>query len=98
MLWYLTRRAVGTVALLVVVVVVTFTLIHLVPGDTAQALAGQGAGDPHALWLVRHQLGLDRPLIEQIGIYLSSVFRGNLGFSLIQGRPVLDVILQRLRS
>lgn len=96
MLWYLTRRAVGTVVLLVVVVVVTFTLIHLVPGDTAQALAGQGGGDPHALQLIRHQLGLDRPLIEQIGIYLSSVFRGNLGFSVIQGRPVLDVILQRL--
>lgn len=96
MVWYLARRLVGTVALLVVVVVVTFGLIHLAPGDAAQTLAGQGGGDPQYLATVRRSLGLDRPLLEQIGVYLASVFRGDLGFSVLQGKPVLDVIVQRL--
>lgn len=96
MLRYLARRAAGTLVLLVLVVSVTFALIHLAPGDTAQTLAGQGGGDAQYVAALRHSLGLDRPLIEQIGIYLGAVFRGDLGFSAIQGRPVLDVILQRL--
>lgn len=96
MLRYLGRRAAGTVVLLVLVVIVTFTLIHLAPGDTAQALAGQGGGDTQYVAKLRHGLGLDKPLVGQIGVYLDMVFRGDLGFSAIQGQPVLDVILQRL--
>ncbi len=96
MLRYLARRIAGTLVLLVLVVIVTFGLIHLAPGDTAQALAGQGGADARYVADLRHELGLDKPLVEQIGVYLGSVFRGDLGFSAVQGRPVLDVILQRL--
>ncbi len=96
MLRHLARRVAGTVVLLVLVVIVTFTLVHLAPGDTAQALAGQGGGDPQHLATLRHGLGLDKPLVEQIGVYLGAVLQGNLGFSVIQAQPVLHVILQRL--
>lgn len=96
MLRYLARRIAGTLVLLVLVVIVTFGLIHLAPGDTAQALAGQGGADARYVADLRHELGLDKPLVEQIGVYLGAVFRGDLGFSAVQGRPVLDVILQRL--
>lgn len=98
MLWYLLRRLVGTLILAVVVAVVTFALISLAPGDTALTLAGSAGGDPEYLALLRQHLGLDRPLPYQVGAYLGGVLQGDLGFSAVQGRPVLDVILGRVPS
>jgi len=74
----------------------TFILISLAPGDTAQVLAGQAGADPEYLALIRERLQLDRPLPYQIGSYLDAAARGDLGFSVIQGRPVRDAILARL--
>ncbi len=59
-------------------------------------LAGQAGTDPGYLALLRERLELDRPLPYQIGSYVSSALRGDLGFSLVQGRPVRDAILDRL--
>jgi len=95
MLWYVARRLAGTLGLLVAVVVITFGLIHFAPGDVAQVLAGQ-AGDPQYLAELREQLGLDRSLGYQVTTYLLAVARGDLGFSVVQGQPVLDVIAGRL--
>lgn len=92
MLRYLGRRIAGTLVLLVAVVSFTFVLVSLAPGDTADVLAGDS---PEQRTLVREQLGLDRPLPHQIGAYLRQVLGGDLGFSVVQGRPVLDVILDR---
>lgn len=94
-LGYAGRRLATTLVLIVGVVAVTLVLVHLAPGDASQTLAGQG-GDPRYLAELRHRLGLDRPLAIQIVVYLTRVFRGDLGFSLIQGQPVLSVILARL--
>jgi peptide/nickel transport system permease protein len=95
MLWYVARRLAGTVGLLVAVVVATFGLMHLAPGDVAQVLAGQ-SGDPQYLAELREQFSLDRSLGYQIGAYLLNVARGDLGFSVVQGQPVLDAIVGRL--
>ena len=59
-------------------------------------LAGQAGADPEYLALIRERLQLDRPLPYQIGSYLDAAARGDLGFSVIQGRPVRDAILARL--
>lgn len=93
---YVARRLAETLALLVVVVVVTFVLVSLAPGDTAQVLAGASGSDPEYLALLREKLGLDRPLPYQIGAYLLDVLRGDLGFSAVHGRPVAQVIFDRL--
>lgn len=82
--------------LLAVVAAATFVLINLAPGDTAQALAGQSGADPEYLALIRERLQLDRPLPYQVGSYLRAAAQGDLGFSVIQGRPVRDAILARL--
>lgn len=95
MLWYVARRLIGTMGLLAAVVVITFGLIHLAPGDVAQVLAGQ-AGDAQYIDDLRARLGLDRSLGYQIGAYLLFVARGDLGFSVVQGQPVLDAVLGRL--
>lgn len=58
--------------------------------------AGQQGADPEYLELIRERLQLDRPLPYQVGSYLQAVAKGDLGFSLIQGRPVRDAIVARL--
>lgn len=95
MAWYVARRLAGTVALLVMVVVITFCLMNLAPGDVAQVLAGD-SGDPAYLAQLREELSLDRSLGYQIGAYVVSVAQGDLGFSVVQGEPVLDAITGRL--
>ncbi len=96
MLRYLARRLVGSVVLLVVVVAITFLLIRLAPGDTAVTLAGSGGGDPAYLALLRERLGLNRSVPDQLFSYVGGVLRGDLGFSVVRGRPVRDVLLERL--
>jgi peptide/nickel transport system permease protein len=75
---------------------VTFILISLAPGDTADVLAGQSGADPGYLELLRQHFHLDRPLAEQVGSYLADVAHGDLGYSAVQGEPVTDVIQGRL--
>lgn len=96
MAWYLARRLGGTVVLLAVMAALTFVLISLAPGDAAVTLAGSSGGDPVYLDLLRHRLGLDLPVYRQVLAYLANAFRGDFGYSVIQGKPVLDVILGRL--
>ncbi len=77
------------------VVVVGFALIHVAPGDPVLALAGEN-GDQAYYDRMRARFGLDRPFHEQLATYVSRVGRGDLGTSAVQGRPVSDVILERL--
>jgi ABC-type dipeptide/oligopeptide/nickel transport system permease component len=77
------------------VILLTFVLQYVIPGDPARAIAGPRA-TPDVLHQIRVQLGLNQPLIVQLGDYLASVFRGNLGYSYSTDQPVLTAILQRL--
>jgi len=74
---------------------VGFLLIHLAPGDPVLALAGEN-GDAEYYALVREKFGLDEPLPTQLATYAGNVVRGDLGTSYVQGRPVVDVIAERL--
>ena len=96
MLGYIVRRLAGTLLLMAVVTVLTLVLVSLAPGDTAVTLAGGGAGDPDYLADLQERLGLDRPLVHQVRAYLGAVAQGDLGFSVVQGRPVAEVIAARV--
>lgn len=86
-------RLVGRSALvLAAVVVVVFLATTALPGDPAQARTG-GRGDTAAL---RAELGLDRPLWTQLGEWVAGLVRGDLGISLVSGRPVAEVVGDRL--
>jgi len=92
---YVFRRLVQMVPVLIGVLIINFTLIHIAPGDPASYLAGMEA--PVALVeRLRIEWGLDKPLYQQLFIYLSNFFRGNLGDSFRYRQPVLKVILERL--
>ena len=72
-----------------------FLLIHLIPGDPVEVMLGESA-QPADLVALRHHLGLDRPLLEQMGDYYFNLFQGDLGQSLHQQRPVADIIVERI--
>lgn len=74
-------------------VTLTFSLIHLIPGDPAEAMAGEGT-EPADIEHVRSRLGLDRPLWKQYVSYMAGVGSGNLGNSLRTDEPVSGMILK----
>ncbi len=88
-------RLLTTLPALVGVVVVSFLLTRVLPGDTAAYFAGPAA-TPQAIDQIRKQLGLDRPLPEQFGTYVLDLSKGNLGQSLTTGQAVLSDITARL--
>jgi ABC-type dipeptide/oligopeptide/nickel transport system permease component len=92
---YLARRIVLTVPVLFGVATLVFSLIHLIPGDPAQAMLGENAAQSDVEEL-RRRLGLDRPLLEQYVTFLSGVVRGDLGTSLRTGEPVISQVASRV--
>ena len=89
------RRLVTVIPTLIGVVIVTFLLTRVLPGDPAVYFAGPTA-TPKSIAEVRKSLGLDRPLPEQFARYVSDLAHGNLGNSLATGRPVLAELTSRL--
>ncbi len=77
------------------VVTLVFSLIHLVPGDPAQSMLGEGATQADINRL-RHQLGLDAPLTTQYVSYLRGIAHGDLGQSFRTGAPVVSQIAERI--
>lgn len=72
-----------------------FLLLHLIPGDPAVVLLGQDA-NPDDIARLRRGLGLDEPLIVQLGRYLGRAVRGNLGDSIFQSQPVTTIVFGAL--
>lgn len=77
------------------ILLVGFLLVHLAPGDPILALAGEH-GDAEYYAAMREKFGLDRPLPEQLAAYVGNVVRGDLGVSYVQGRPVVEIVAERI--
>jgi ABC-type dipeptide/oligopeptide/nickel transport system permease component len=92
---YLVRRLLLTVPVLLGVATLVFALIHLVPGDPAQAMLGEGATQEEVNKL-RTSLGLDRPLATQYAGFLKGLLRGDLGQSFRYNTPVTRQIRDKL--
>ncbi len=75
------------------VTLLTFALIRLVPGDPIELLVGERGIDPARHAMLRAELGLDRPLLSQYGIYITDVLSGDLGRSIVTKTPVIDEFL-----
>ena len=97
LLWFVGRRLLQLVPVIAAIAALNFVLVHLAPGDVAQLLAGQsGQASAEYVAQLRHEFGLDRPLLEQFVIYLSHLARFDLGYSYVQQTPVLTLIVDRL--
>lgn len=96
---YITRRFFSMIIILFCVSIITFSLMHLVPGDPAYIIAERLHGhdvSEEIVEKVKGELGLDRPLWIQYGLWVSRILKGDLGTSYRTGQPVLPEILGRL--
>ena len=91
---YILRRLLHIIPVLFGVTLLTFSMLHLIPGDPAQILAGPDASASDVMAL-RQQMGLDRPLAVQYVDYLKGLAQGDLGRSMSTRRPVLDELMDR---
>ncbi|MGI6035403.1 MAG: nickel ABC transporter permease [Limnochordia bacterium] len=92
---YIIRRVLGLIPVLILVAVVSFLLIHIIPGDPAAVMLGTDA-TPQEVEKLREDLGLNEPLHVQFYRWISRVLRGDLGDSFFMGRPVTVALLERL--
>lgn len=92
---YILRRIALSIPALLGLILLTFVLSRVVPGDPAATLAGDAA-TPAQIAQIRAQYGLDRPILEQAVIHVRQVLSGDLGSSIFSGRPVAEEIWQRL--
>ena len=95
MLRFLLQRLAAVLPVLLIVSVVVFLILRLAPGDPAAVIAGNSA-TTEEVERVREQLGLNRPLVVQYGIWISRVAQGDLGFSYYLTKPVTELIAQRI--
>ncbi|WP_156291304.1 ABC transporter permease [Oceanobacillus salinisoli] len=94
MIQYIVRRILQTIPVLIGVSILVFSMMHLVPGDPAQIMAGESAPQEQVDNL-RERLGLNDPLPVQYFTYVSNVVQGDLGNSIRSGRDVGDEIGSR---
>jgi peptide/nickel transport system permease protein len=92
---YIVRRVGQAIAVVVGVMIVTFVLIHMEPGNVARAVFGLRA-TPGRIAIFDSTYGLNQPLWKQFVTYVREVFQGNLGTSYTMDQPVTTLIAQRL--
>jgi peptide/nickel transport system permease protein len=95
MLFFLLRRVLLAIPVLLGLLLLTFIMVRLVPSDPAAVLAGDQA-TPQQIAALRHQYGFDKPLALQFLIYVRQIFSGSLGVSYLTHRPVMEEIAERI--
>ena len=93
---FIFRRFLLAIPLVIGVIMFTFVLVHIAPGDPVTFIAGELGADPDYILEIREKYGLNKPLTEQLSTYLGKVFRGDLGYSILYRMPVLKLILERV--
>lgn len=94
---FLLRRLAGAAVVIFLISILTFAMIHLVPGDPVTVMLGDQATAERVAAL-RHQLGLDQPLYVQYVHFVRNALQGDFGQSIRSGQPVLGEVLRQLPS
>ncbi|MCK4782468.1 MAG: ABC transporter permease [Desulfobacteraceae bacterium] len=97
MKWYITKRLLMLIPVLLGVSVLSFLLIHLAPGDPARTMAGEHASS-QTINAIIEKYGLDKPLTTQYWLWLKRVMRGDMGRSIVSNEYVTKEILDRFPS
>lgn len=95
MLKYIAKRLAISILIVFIVTVFSFSIIHILPGDTARIALGEEA-DQAAVDALRAKMHLDRPIVEQYILWINDLLHGNFGDSIVEHRPVADIISERL--
>jgi peptide/nickel transport system permease protein len=92
---FVLRRTLATIPVMGMVALFVFLLLRVTPGDPAVIIAGDYA-TTEDIARIRTTLGLDRPILVQLGLWFGRLLRGDLGTSIFSGLPVTTLIGQRL--
>jgi peptide/nickel transport system permease protein len=95
MIRYIVRRLLVSIPVMFGIVLLVFVLARVIPGDPCTATYGEKA-TPQVCAVFEARYGLDKPIVEQFGIYLGAMVQGDLGSSIRFGRPVVDILVERL--
>ena len=95
MVKFLARRLLQAMIVAIGVLIITFVLVHMLPGGPARAALGAKA-TATAIAAFNRDNGLDQPIYTQFAVYIGHAVQGNLGFSYDQNQPVAQLIAQRL--
>lgn len=93
---YLLRRLLASIPVVLFVGVITFSLVHIAPGDPATIIAGEEA-TPEDVEKIRQSLGFDRPLIVQFGLWLGRLAKGDLGTSIFSKHSITSLMAPRVQ-
>ena len=94
MLKYIIKKLLLMIPVLLGLTIIVFLILHLAPGDPVHQVVGPNV-TPEVYENVRRSMGLDRPLIMQYFDYLGNLLKGDLGSSILQHRPVADIVMER---
>lgn len=94
MKWYITKRLLMLIPVLLGTSIIVFSLIHLTPGDPARTIAGEHASE-ETIQKIREKYGLDKPLYVQYFIWLKDALKGDLGKSIVSHESVTKEIFDR---
>lgn len=92
---YIIKRVLMMIPVIIGLSLLVFAVLKMTPGDPARVVAGAEA-DEAAVAQIRHELGLDKPLLQQYVDYMLGLVRGDMGESYTTGKPVFDEIVSRM--
>lgn len=93
MVKYITKKILQMIPLLLAVIIITFFVVRLIPGDPVALMLGRGAS-VEAIEYAREQLGYNDPIPQQLIRYIGNVLRGDLGTSLRSGEDIFQAIMR----
>ena len=93
---YILRRLLASVPVIFMVGVITFSILHIAPGDPAVLMAGEEA-TPEDVEKMRKALGFDRPFYVQFGVWVGNLLRGDLGTSIFSKHSIASLMAPRLQ-
>lgn len=91
---YLVRRVAGTIPVIFGILLISFVILYLIPGDPAQTLAGPRAS-PEAVARIAEDMGLNKPVYLRFFSYVVRVLKGDFGRSVINDKPVLESVWEK---
>jgi peptide/nickel transport system permease protein len=92
---FVLRRALSSLLVLLLAVSLLFVMIHLVPGDPATVMLGPKA-TPELKAEIAERMGLDRPMLVQLGMFYAGLARGDLGVDPFSNRKVSEMVFEQL--
>jgi peptide/nickel transport system permease protein len=94
MKWYIVKRLLMLIPVLLGTSIIAFSLIHLAPGDPARTMAGEHASQ-RTINAIKEKYGLDKPFYIQYGIWLNRALHGDMGRSIVSNEYVTKEIFER---